>query len=140
MAGDGRDLGLGGELLRLDLVAHGLDRLDVRADEHDPGLDEGLGEGGVLRKKAVAGVDGLGPGLLGRGDDLGGVEIGLGRGRGADPDRLVGHVHMEGITVGVGIDGDRRDAEPPRRFHDAAGDFTPIGNEKLGEHGPRARV
>ena len=123
-----------------DLVAHGLDRLDVRADERDPGLDEGLSEGGVLRKEAIAGVDGLGPGLLGRGDDLGGVEIGLGRRRRADPDRLVGHVHMESITVGVGIDGDRRDAEPPRRFHDAAGDFAPIGNEKLGEHGARARV
>src|SRR5262245_8008512 len=44
MAGNGRDLGLGGELLRLDLVAHRLDRLHVRPDENDAGLVERAGE------------------------------------------------------------------------------------------------
>ena len=80
MAGHGRDLRLGGELLRLDLVAHRLDGLDVRADENDAGLCERAGEGGVLRKEAVAGMDGVGAGLLGGGDDLVDVEIGLARG------------------------------------------------------------
>ena len=49
MAGHGRDLGLGGELLRLDLVAHRLDRLEIRADEDDARLLERAGEGRVLR-------------------------------------------------------------------------------------------
>ena len=118
-----------------DLVAHRLDRLDVRADKDDAGLDQRLGEACVLGQEAVARMDGLGAGLLGGGDDLGGVEIGLACGGGADADRLVGHLHMQSVAVGVGIDRDRGDAEPPCGPDDAAGDFAPIGNEKLGEHG-----
>jgi hypothetical protein len=83
----------------------------------------------------MASMNGVGARLLGGGDDLGDVEIGLARGGGADTHRLVRHVHVKRVAVGVGIDGDRRDAEPPRRPHDAAGDFTPIGDEQLGEHG-----
>ena len=47
---------------------------------HAVGFDD-LGEAGVLRQEAVAGVDGLGAGDLGGGDDRGDVQIALGRGR-----------------------------------------------------------
>ena len=40
----GRDLGGGGEFLRLDLVAHRGDGARVGADEHDPGGGERLGK------------------------------------------------------------------------------------------------
>ena len=36
--------------------------------------------------------------------------------------------------IGIGIDRDRADAEPPGRADDAAGDFTAIGNEDLRKH------
>ena len=36
---------------------------------------------------------------------------------------------MQRVAVGIGIDGDRLDAEPARGPHDAAGDFAPIGDE-----------
>src|SRR4029077_13425584 len=48
---------------------------------------------------------------------------------------LVGHVDVERITVGIGIDGDRLDPEPVRGFHDAAGNFAPIGDQKFRKHG-----
>ena len=38
VAGHGRDLGLGGSLLALDLVAHRRNRLRIGADEDDAGL------------------------------------------------------------------------------------------------------
>ena len=74
-------------------------------------------------------MDGVGAGLLGRGNDLGDVEIGLARGGRADAHRLIRHLDMQRVAVGVGIDRDRGDAEPPRRPHDAAGDFSTIGDE-----------
>ena len=72
------------------------------------------GEGGVLRQEAVAGMDRLGAGLLGGGDDLVDVEIGLGGRRRADRNGLVRHIHMQRVAVGLGIDRDGLDAEPPR--------------------------
>ena len=79
-------------------------------------------------------MDGIGARRFGRGHDLRAVEIGLGGLRRADADGLVGHVHMERVAVGLGIDGDGGDAEPSRRLDDAAGDFAPVGDQKLGEH------
>ena len=104
----------------------------------DAGLGKRPGESGVLRQEAVAGMNGVGAGLLGGGDDLGDVEIGLARRRRADTNGLVRHIDVQRVAVGVGIDRDGGDAEPPRGPHDAAGDFAPIGDEQLGEHaGPR---
>ena len=137
MAGHGRDLGLGGELLRLDLVAHGLDGLDVRPDEHDAGLLERARKGSVLGEKPVARMNGLRAGRLGRGHDLGDIEIGLRGLRRADGYGLIGHLHVQRVAVGLGIDGHGLDAEPARGPDDAAGDFAPIGDEKLGEHALR---
>ena len=58
-----RDAGLGGELLGLDLVAHGLDGVGVGADEDDPLVGAAPGEAGVFRQEAETGVDRLGAGL-----------------------------------------------------------------------------
>ena len=129
MAGNGRDLGLGGELLRLDLVAHRLDGFDVGPDKHDAGLFERAGEGGILGQEAIARMDRLGAGRLGGGDDLADVEIGLGGLRRADRNGLVGHIDMHRVAVGLGIDRDGLDAEPARRPDDAAGDLAPISDE-----------
>ena len=47
-----------------DLVAHQADMLGPRADEVHVMLAENFGEAGVLRKKAVAGMHGVGAGDL----------------------------------------------------------------------------
>ena len=49
-------------------------------------------------------------------------------------DGLVGHLHMQRVPVGVGIDGDGLDAHAPRGLDDPAGDLAPVGDQDLVEH------
>ena len=120
--------------LGLALRAHGADGGDRRPDEHDAGIGHRLREFGILRQEAVARMDGLGAGAVHGIDDGVDVEIAvLGRRR-PDPHGLVGHGDVERAGIGIGVDRDGADAEPPRRAHDAAGDLAPIGDEELGEH------
>ena len=65
-AGHQRRLGAGGDVAGGDLVAEVADGLRARADPDQPGVDDGLGEVGVLGEEAVPGVHGVGAGL-GRG-------------------------------------------------------------------------
>src|SRR5690606_32019789 len=90
-AGHARHAGLLQRADRLDLVAHQADGVGLRADAHEAGLLDPLGEVGVLGEEAVAGVDRLRVGDLGGGDDRGHVEVALPRRRGADAHRFVGH-------------------------------------------------
>jgi hypothetical protein len=111
VAGHAGDAGGLGELLALDLVAHGRDGAGVGADEHDPLVGAALGEAGVLGQEAEARMHGLGAGLLAGGDDLVGHQVGLvGRAR-ADVHGLVGHLDGQAVGVGVGIDHHRLDAQ-----------------------------
>ena len=135
-AGNGRDLGLGREFLRFDLVAHGGDRRRVRPDERDPGRSQRLGEGRALREESVARMNRFGAGRLAGGDDLLDHQIGLRRDRGADVDRLVGHGDVQRVLIGVGIDRDRADAHAPRGLHHAARDLAAIGDQNLAKHAP----
>ena len=68
--------------LALALSPRRVDRRGRRADPDQPGVDDGLGEVGVLGEEAVAGVDGVGAAALGDGDDLLDREVGV-AGRGA---------------------------------------------------------
>ena len=89
-AGDQRGAGLGGDVPRLHLVAERDDRVGGGADPGEPGVDDGLGEVGVLREEAVAGVDRVGAGLLRGVQDLVDDEVGV-AGRGAaEGEGLVG--------------------------------------------------
>ena len=87
MAGHGVDARFGRELLGRDLVAHRLDGVGVGADEDDLLVGKALGEAGVLRQEAEAGVDRLGAGLAHGVDDLVLDQIALRRRRAADVDR-----------------------------------------------------
>src|SRR6185369_17238818 len=69
VARHGGDPGLLGELLALDLVAHGLDGLGVGADEDDLLLGQAPREAGVLGEEAEAWVNRLGAGQPDRLDD-----------------------------------------------------------------------
>ena len=96
-------------------------------------LDD-LGEAGVLRQEAVAGVDRLGAGDLAGGDDRGDVQVALGRRGGADADALVGQPHPHGAGVGLGVHGDGGDAHLLAGAVDAERDLAPVGDEDLVEH------
>ena len=110
----GRDLGRSRRLLALDLIAHGADRFRVRPDEDDAGVGESLGESLTFGEKAVARMHGLGAGRLAGGDDLVDEQIAL-RGRwGSDQDGFVGHLDMQRVAIGLGINRDGGDAHTAR--------------------------
>ncbi len=48
--------------------------------------------------------------------------------------RLIGHLDMQRIAVGIGIDCDRLDAELLRGLDDPAGNFAPVGDEDFLDH------
>ena len=72
-----------------------------RADEGDAGVLAGLGEAGVLRQEAVAGMDGLGAALPGDGQQRVLPQVTLcSQGR-PDAVGLVGLAHMPRARVGL---------------------------------------
>ena len=48
--------------------------------------------------------------------------------------RLVGHLHVNRIAIGIRIDRNRGDPHLARGFDDAAGDFATVGNQDFLEH------
>ncbi len=76
----------------------------------------------------------LGAGLAAGLDDLLDDEIGLRRRRRADGDRLVRHLDVQRVAVGLGVDRHRAHAELARRLDDAAGDLAAVGDQDLLEH------
>jgi hypothetical protein len=132
-AGHERGAGLGGDVTRLDLVAEGVDRLRARADPDEPGVDDGLGEGGVLGEEAVARVDGVGAGLARDVEQLLLDEVALARGGPAEGVGLVGDLDVQGIPVRVGVDRDRGDPAVRARPRDADGDLTTICDQDLAD-------
>ena len=137
-----RNAKLLGGALGGDLVAHDADVFGTGADELDAMLGEDIGEAGVLRQEAVARMHGFGAGDLAGRDDGRNVEIAVARRRRADAHALVGQPHMHGIGVGGRMHGHRLDAEFAAGAQHAKGDFAPVGDEDLVEHGstrsPRA--
>ena len=128
-AGHDRHAGCRDVQLGPDLVAHDVEGLIARADEDDAGLAAGAGEARVLGEEPVAGVHGLRAGRQGGLDDAGGVEVALGGGRRADVHGLVGEAHVRGIGVGVGVHGDRVDAEASQRADHPHRDLAAVGDE-----------
>ena len=84
---------------------------------------------GVLGQKAVAGMDGVGPGAGGGAEEGRDVEIGVGRRGGAEAHGSVSGAHVGAVGVGVGVDGHGADAQPAAGANDAAGDFAAVGDE-----------
>ncbi|MCC2690978.1 MAG: choline dehydrogenase [Rhizobiaceae bacterium] len=138
IAGDNRHAGLLHQALGRVLQPHGADGGRRGADEDQPGRRHLVDETGILRQEPVAGMDRLCPGRSRRRDDPVAAQIAVGGRRGADMDRLVGHLHMHGAPIGVGVDGDGRDAEAPGRADDPAGNLAAIGDQDLVEHSFRA--
>ena len=129
-----RDPGLGGQLFRADLVAHGVDGFGIRADKGDTLVAQAAGEAGVLGQEAKAGVHSLCAGLSHGVDDPVGQQIGFRRGGRADQNSLIGHLDGQRAGVSLGIDLDRPNTHPAAGLDNADGDFAPVGDQNLGKH------
>jgi hypothetical protein len=81
-------------------------------------------------------MDSLSAGLLAGSDDLVHDQIGFFRSSRADADGFVGQIDVQGVLVGLGINGDRLDAHLAGGLDDAAGDFAAVCDQNLGEHIP----
>ena len=130
-AGRQRGADLLGDVAGLDLVAEVLDRRGRRADPDQAGVDDGLGEVGVLGEEAVAGVHRVGAGLLGDRDDLVDVEVGVGRGRAAERVGLVGQPDEQRVAVGVGVDRHAADPGVLAGADHADRDLAAVGDQDL---------
>ena len=132
-AGRERGVGLLRDVLGLGLVAEALDRGGRRADPDQPGVDDGLGEVGVLGEEAVAGVHAVGAGALGDREDLLDRQVGV-AGRGAvERVGLVGEAYEQRIAVGLGVDRDAADAGVLAGADHAHGDLSAVGDQDLGQ-------
>ncbi len=119
------------------LAAHGVNRAGRRADEDQPGGINRAGKVGVLGEKAVAGVNRLSTGGLGRGDDRLNPQITLTRPRPTQVDRLIGAAHVQGVAVGIAVYRHSGDTQLARGAHDAAGNLAAVGNQQGINHGSR---
>ena len=133
-AGDDIDARLHGQLLGLDLVAHGGDGAHRRADKGDVLLRQRLGKTGPFGQEAIAGMYRLRAGLLARGDDLVGDKVALAGRRGADMHGLVSQLHKGAARIGIRIDRHRGNTHAARSADDPAGNFAAIGDEDFCEH------
>ncbi|MND43741.1 hypothetical protein D3C80_345610 [compost metagenome] len=120
--------------LRGGLAAHGVDGGGRRAEEDQPGLGDGAGEAGVLREETVAGVDGLGAAGLGGGDQLVHQQVAFRRLGAAQVDGDVGLAHVAGVAVDGAVHGHGADTQGLGGAHDAAGDFTAVGDQQGSDH------
>ena len=121
-----------GDLLGGELVAHHVQHLGGGTDELDARLLAGPGKVAVLAQEAVAGVDGVGPVLLGQVDDAGDVQIGA---QGAlvlaDQIGLIRGGAEQAVGILVGIDGDGLKTQVVAGPEHPHGDLAPVGHQNL---------
>ena len=63
------------------------------------------------------------------------IEIGLGGGLAAEGKRLIGQPNMKRISIELGVDGGRSDAELFASTNHSHGNFAAIRDQDIGEHG-----
>ena len=112
-----------GQPPRLDLVARGAKGARRRADEHQAGRGDSLGELRALGQEAVAGVDGVGAGRDRRGDQRLAVEVPR------HLDGVVGDLHVERPALGRLVRRDRVDPELAAGARDPDGDLAAVGDQ-----------
>jgi hypothetical protein len=121
----------GGDVARGDLVAEVADRLWAGPDPDQPGVDDGLGEVGVLGEEPVARVNGVGTGFRGGVEDLAEVEVGLRGGLPTQGEGLVGQAHMRGVGVRFGVDRHTAQSSILRCPDHPDRDLAAVGDEDL---------
>src|SRR5580704_7587113 len=110
-----------------------MDNAGWGADEGDPRVMASLRERGVLREKPVAGMDGIGVGSLGGGDDFRNGEIRLAARRSSYVYRFASVVDMRCIAIGIRIHGDGRDAHLFTRAENPARDLAAVRHQQFAD-------
>ncbi len=129
--GGQRHAAAGHQLLGLDLVRHGLQCGDLRANQGDARGLQGPGEHRVFGEETVAGVHGRRPAVPGGLHHLVDVKVAVGgRGR-AQVERAVGLLHVPGGGVRGRVDGDRVDAQGLEGTNHANGDLTAVRHKNF---------
>ena len=129
-----RHIGLLGQLAGAVLETKGQHLFGRRADEGDTGGLAAAHEVGVLAEEAVTGVDGLGAGVGGDGQQFVDLQVGVGGGAFAEAVGLVGQPHVQAVGVAFGVDGNGADAELAQGADDTGGDGATVGDQNLVEH------
>ncbi len=126
-AGNHRDAGTLGQAARRGLVPQKFQNSGAGTDESDAGTLAGLGQRRVLRKEAVARVDGVHTLLQGERNNPVQIEICLYRAKSFTHHvGLVGLEAVETEPVLLGEDGHGAQAQFRSRTHDPNGDFATI--------------
>ena len=115
---------------RCDLVAHQADGARRWPNENQAGINNGIGEIGILRQETVAGMHRVGAAACGRCNDRGDIEIRLGGVRRPDLDRLIGERNGKAILVGGAVGLHRTQTKLARGPDDTDRDLSPIGDEQ----------
>ena len=123
----------GGDMAGGDLVAEVADGLRAGPDPDQPGVDDGLGEVGVLRQEPVSRVDGVGAGFRRGVEDLAEVQVGLRRGLPTQGEGLIGQAHVRGVGIRLGIDRHTAQTSVLGRPDHPHGDFTAVSDQDLGD-------
>ena len=106
----------------------------VRSDKADVAALANISEVGVLRQKAIAGVNGVHVGDLGGTDDPIDPQIALAGGGFPDADGLVGHLDMHRVGIRFRIDCHGADVKLLAGADDANGNFPAIRNQNFLKH------
>ena len=94
----------------------------------------------VLGQKTVPGMNGIHIADFSRADDAIDLEVALGTRGGPDTDGLVGQLHMEGVHIRLGINGQGLDPELFAGTNDAQCNLAAIGNENFIKHQRRPQT
>ncbi len=123
------------DMPRGHLVAELLDGVGRWPDPDEPRIDHRPREGGVLGEEPVAGVHRIRSGTAGDRQHLVDAQVGV-RARGpVEGVSLVCELHVPGIAILVGIDGDGCDPAVLRGPDDSYGDFASVSDQDLRDAG-----
>ena len=89
---------------------------------------------GILGKKPITRMDCLGPSAPRGVEHLAGIEVALPRRGWPQPHRFVGLKSVPRADVGVAVDGDGLDAQPPQSPDHPHRDLTAVGHQHRLEH------
>jgi len=122
---------LHGEVAGGDLVPEVANGLRGGPDPGQPGVDDGLGELGVLGQEPVARVHRVRFGPLRDPQQLVDPQVGVGGGEAVEGEGLVGQECVGCIAIAVGVDGDRLVAGVPAGPDDSHCDLATVGDQNL---------
>ena len=123
------------QFARARLVPHRLDPARRWADKAHPGRLNTGGKAGVFRKKSIAGMQRVGVMQTRHLEQPILIQVALAGWRSTDVRGLAGQFQVRRMPVGIGVQGERRDAQRIECAQHARGDRSTVGDNDLVEQG-----